>query len=121
MSKGPRRKWLAARVVAVTLLLGGTTGAAYETQRRVLPPDGSVARGVVFDGHVVGRGEDAAGLVQRRADAWLARRVVLRHGDAILVEGTLQELGATADVIGVAAFAVLCWTLIRSARQKLES
>jgi putative OPT family oligopeptide transporter len=31
-----------------------------------------------------------------------------------------ERLGTTADLIGVAAFAVLCWTLVRSARQKLE-
>jgi hypothetical protein len=31
-----------------------------------------------------------------------------------------EHLGATADIIAVIAFAVLCWTLVRTARQKLE-
>jgi len=39
--------------------------------------------------------------------------------DSVGIRGW-EHLGATADIIGVAAFAVLCWTLVRSARQKLD-
>jgi hypothetical protein len=40
--------------------------------------------------------------------------------DVVGVHGW-ERLGTTADIIGVAAFAFLCWTLVRSARQKLEA
>jgi hypothetical protein len=42
-----------------------------------------------------------------------------RMRELIGVQG-FEHLGATADVIGVAAFALLCWTLVRSAKQKLD-
>lgn len=98
MGKRKRTRWLAARLVAVTLLLGGTAGAAWETKRRALPAPGEVAVGVVFDGETLGAGVVAQEVVERHASALLGRRVVLRHGAEVLVEATLGELGAVVDV-----------------------
>jgi vancomycin resistance protein YoaR len=103
MRNGKRIRGLAVRLAAVMLLLGATTGAAYEAQDRILPADGEIARGVVFDGEIVSPGTEAKALVQQRADAILGREVVLRIGEESVLEGTLGELGARIDVEAVAA------------------
>jgi hypothetical protein len=39
--------------------------------------------------------------------------------DSVGIHGW-EHLGPVANFIGIAAFAVLCWSLVRAARQKLD-
>lgn len=98
MSRGKRLRSWAIRISLVALLVGGTAGAAAEGTRRVLPPEGEVAAGVVFDGEAVAPGSRAEALVRARADAIRSRPVVLRHGEKELIRATLGELGVVVDV-----------------------
>lgn len=95
----------ARSVASVALAMAGTAavvvglgaGAAAVASERLLPADGAVARGVMFDGVAVGDGEDPDALVAARVEALSERVVKVTHEGRVLVEGSLASLGLTVD------------------------
>jgi vancomycin resistance protein YoaR len=83
--------------IALTLLAAAAAGGV-STARAVLPRRGEVARGLRVGGEAVPDGEDGRQAAARRAAELLARRFALRSDGATVLEASLAELGATADV-----------------------
>ena len=65
---------------------------------RILPREGTVARGVRLGGVPIAAGVSARAAAEAGARAALDRRVVLAWGDETLLDASAAELGATVDV-----------------------
>lgn len=99
-------------VASVALSLVGTvvvvgalaTGGAYLATDELLPSEGRVAPGVVFDGTpVVDDDVDASALVEARVEALSRTTVRVTHDGRVLVEAPLATLGLTVDTASAVA------------------
>lgn len=90
---------VALSLLGTVVIVGGlAAGGAVLASEELLPDEGRVARGVVFDGVPVEDRAEATALVRDRAAALSDRVVKVTHEGRVLVQAPLAELGLTVDV-----------------------